>query len=243
MFIATPGNFFHYFHTIENARCLSCDFNPCQMFRLSRFSARVVPLCWCQCFSMPRRRHDLRNCAVACSTCFCAPDRFLEMPTTGAESSKSHGSHVLILYFLYVRNFAIFLEFAFLNLPLGPSDQVVLRFNAFKFKCVCVKILFLQPWKSYNELFRRCSRYQEPQLLELFASSAMRIAYDCAKKRFRAQFLCVLSRAAEAEARRNDSCVRGSWQKAGLRDLGGDLTDGSVESVELFICLSDYLTI
>ena len=158
-------------------------------------------------------------------------------------SSKSHGSHVLILYFLYVRNFAIFLEFAFLNLPLGPSDQVVLRFNAFKFKCVCVKILFLQPWKSYNELFRRCSRYQEPQLLELFASSAMRIAYDCAKKRFRAQFLCVLSRAAEAEARRNDSCVRGSWQKAGLRDLGGDLTDGSVESVELFIYLSVYLTI
>lgn len=63
-------------------------------------------------------------------------------------------------------------------------------------------------------------RYQEPQLLELFASSPLRIAYDCAKKRFRAQFLCALSRAAEAEARRNDSCVRGSWQKAGL---GGDV--------------------
>ena len=60
-------------------------------------------------------------------------------------------------------------------------------------------------------------RYQEPQLLELFASAPLRIAYDCAKKRFRAQFLCALSRAAEAEARRNDSCVRGSWQKA----LGG----------------------
>ena len=43
-------------------------------------------------------------------------------------------------------------------------------------------------------------RYQESQLLELFAKAPLRIAYDCSQKRFRAQFLCALSRAAEAEA-------------------------------------------
>ncbi|CAE8615641.1 unnamed protein product, partial [Polarella glacialis] len=55
--------------------------------------------------------------------------------------------------------------------------------------------------------------YNDSQLLDLFAGNSLRVAYDCCKKRFRAQFLCSLSRAADAEARRNDSCVRGSWHK------------------------------
>eukprot|EP00931_Biecheleriopsis_adriatica_P100670 TRINITY_DN75935_c0_g1_i1.p1 TRINITY_DN75935_c0_g1~~TRINITY_DN75935_c0_g1_i1.p1 ORF type:complete len:798 (-),score=214.17 TRINITY_DN75935_c0_g1_i1:90-2483(-) len=55
--------------------------------------------------------------------------------------------------------------------------------------------------------------YQEPQLLEVFAGAPLRIAYDCSKKPFRMQFLCALARAADAEARRNESCVRGGWQR------------------------------
>ncbi|CAE7227401.1 Rbm17 [Symbiodinium sp. CCMP2456] len=55
--------------------------------------------------------------------------------------------------------------------------------------------------------------YQESHLLDLFTKAPLRIAYDCSQKPFRAQFLCSLSRAAEAEANRNDSCVRGSWHQ------------------------------
>ncbi|CAJ1376090.1 unnamed protein product [Effrenium voratum] len=80
-------------------------------------------------------------------------------------------------------------------------------------------------WRARNSFqqhvaFHRCPPqellvkwYQEPQLLDFFASAPLRIAYDCAKKRFRAQLLTALARCAEAEARRNDSCVRGSWNQ------------------------------
>lgn len=60
---------------------------------------------------------------------------------------------------------------------------------------------------------RLLSKWDESdELLDLFAEGPIRIAYDCAPRRFRAQFLCLLARLAEAEAIRNDSCVRASLQ-------------------------------
>jgi len=54
--------------------------------------------------------------------------------------------------------------------------------------------------------------YDQPRLLELFASPPLRTAYDCSRKRLRAQFLCALNRATHAEAKRHNDCVRGNWQ-------------------------------
>eukprot|EP00929_Paragymnodinium_shiwhaense_P040717 TRINITY_DN21219_c0_g1_i5.p1 TRINITY_DN21219_c0_g1~~TRINITY_DN21219_c0_g1_i5.p1 ORF type:complete len:391 (-),score=96.19 TRINITY_DN21219_c0_g1_i5:246-1418(-) len=54
--------------------------------------------------------------------------------------------------------------------------------------------------------------WERVQLLNYFADKQMRTAYDCAPKRFRAQFLCALNRNVLAEAKRNQDCVRGSWQ-------------------------------
>lgn len=55
--------------------------------------------------------------------------------------------------------------------------------------------------------------FDQPRLLGLFASSSLRTAYDCAPKRYRAQFLCALNRATLSEARRHNDCVRGNWQE------------------------------
>merc|ERR1719367_2579904 len=55
--------------------------------------------------------------------------------------------------------------------------------------------------------------FNKPQLLDLFAGAPIRTAYDCAPKRFRAQFLCVLNRATLAEAKRHNDCVRANWQE------------------------------
>lgn len=49
------------------------------------------------------------------------------------------------------------------------------------------------------------------RLIELFTVPTVRTAYDCSPKRFRAQFLCLLNRAALAEAKRQNECVRGNW--------------------------------
>eukprot|EP00440_Ansanella_granifera_P026430 gb/GFBE01028712.1/.p1 GENE.gb/GFBE01028712.1/~~gb/GFBE01028712.1/.p1 ORF type:complete len:410 (+),score=72.66 gb/GFBE01028712.1/:1-1230(+) len=54
--------------------------------------------------------------------------------------------------------------------------------------------------------------FDQNRLLDLFATPALRTAYDCAPKRYRAQFLCALNRATMAEAKRNNDCVRGNWQ-------------------------------
>lgn len=54
--------------------------------------------------------------------------------------------------------------------------------------------------------------YDQPRLLDCFAGMPLRTAYDCAPKRFRAQFLCALNRATLAEAKRQNDCVRGNWQ-------------------------------
>lgn len=55
--------------------------------------------------------------------------------------------------------------------------------------------------------------FEKTYLLDLYASVPIRTAYDCAPKCFRAQFLCLLNRAAMAEAKRFNDCVRGSWPK------------------------------
>lgn len=55
--------------------------------------------------------------------------------------------------------------------------------------------------------------YEQPHLLALFSSPHIRTAYDCSKKRLRAQFLCALNRATLAEAKRHNECVRGNWQE------------------------------
>ncbi|CAJ1351927.1 unnamed protein product [Effrenium voratum] len=55
--------------------------------------------------------------------------------------------------------------------------------------------------------------FERTHLLDLYASVPIRTAYDCAPKCFRAQFLCLLNRAAMAEAKRFNDCVRGSWPK------------------------------
>jgi len=53
--------------------------------------------------------------------------------------------------------------------------------------------------------------FDNNRLLDLFASMPLRTCYDCAPKRYRAQFLCALNRATMAEAKRNNDCVRGNW--------------------------------
>lgn len=55
--------------------------------------------------------------------------------------------------------------------------------------------------------------YDSPELLKLLGSPAIRMAYDCSRKRFRAQFLCLLNRMVVAEAQRQNDCVRGEWQE------------------------------
>eukprot|EP00930_Biecheleria_cincta_P040548 TRINITY_DN27775_c0_g1_i2.p1 TRINITY_DN27775_c0_g1~~TRINITY_DN27775_c0_g1_i2.p1 ORF type:complete len:774 (-),score=144.86 TRINITY_DN27775_c0_g1_i2:15-2336(-) len=66
-----------------------------------------------------------------------------------------------------------------------------------------------------NELMTRW--YEESQLLDLFAGTPLRVAYDCCKQPFRMQFLCAMGRAADAEAERNDTCVRSGWEKVTLQ--------------------------
>ena len=67
----------------------------------------------------------------------------------------------------------------------------------------CLSRCLIRPYPSFckrGESCREALRYQESHLLDLFTKAPLRIAYDCSQKPFRAQFLCSLSRAAEAEA-------------------------------------------
>lgn len=50
-------------------------------------------------------------------------------------------------------------------------------------------------------------------LLDFYAGQPLRTAYDCSKKRFRAQFLCALNRVTGVEAKRQSDCIRGNWQE------------------------------
>lgn len=59
-----------------------------------------------------------------------------------------------------------------------------------------------------------CLWFERPQFLEAMASPSMRIAYDCAAKRYRAQFLCLLSRVLAAEVRRiGKGMPRDGWKQ------------------------------
>eukprot|EP00435_Cladocopium_sp_Y103_P063283 s268_g24.t2 len=56
-------------------------------------------------------------------------------------------------------------------------------------------------------------RSESGGLLEVLAHDALRTAYDCAPKRYRAQFLCLLARCAQVESNGSDGCVRRQWSK------------------------------
>jgi len=53
--------------------------------------------------------------------------------------------------------------------------------------------------------------FELPELLAFYGGSAVRSAYDCAPKRYRAHFLCALARLAHMEGARSAGCVRQSW--------------------------------
>ncbi|CAE7334407.1 slc43a2 [Symbiodinium natans] len=56
--------------------------------------------------------------------------------------------------------------------------------------------------------------FERPQLLEALGSPSLRTAYDCAAKRYRAQFLCLLGRALAAEVRRMGTGMpRDGWNQ------------------------------
>merc|ERR1712217_267117 len=54
--------------------------------------------------------------------------------------------------------------------------------------------------------------YNNERLLDMFASAPLRAAYDCAPKRYRIQFLCMLNRVLRCEAVRQNDCIRSPWQ-------------------------------
>merc|ERR1719216_156056 len=54
--------------------------------------------------------------------------------------------------------------------------------------------------------------FEQEALLNLFSGTQLRTCYDCAPKRHRSQFLCLLNRALLVEATRCNGCVRGEWQ-------------------------------
>lgn len=70
---------------------------------------------------------------------------------------------------------------------------------------------------SQSNVFHRCipdaliTEWFSGKLLENFGAFPVRTAYDCAPKRFRAQFLCLLNRVLLAEATRSSGCVRAVW--------------------------------
>eukprot|EP00929_Paragymnodinium_shiwhaense_P099608 TRINITY_DN6134_c0_g1_i3.p1 TRINITY_DN6134_c0_g1~~TRINITY_DN6134_c0_g1_i3.p1 ORF type:complete len:698 (-),score=172.61 TRINITY_DN6134_c0_g1_i3:1294-3387(-) len=54
--------------------------------------------------------------------------------------------------------------------------------------------------------------FEKPDTLEIYGGTSLRTAYDCAPKRMRAQFLCLLNRMLALEAQRNgDECIRSGW--------------------------------
>lgn len=53
--------------------------------------------------------------------------------------------------------------------------------------------------------------FSSEDLLKEISAPTLRGAYDCAPKRYRAHFLCLLARAAQLEGQRSDGCVRHLW--------------------------------
>lgn len=55
--------------------------------------------------------------------------------------------------------------------------------------------------------------FKADELLQAYSHEAVRSAYDCAPKRYRAHFLCLLSRLAQLEGLRGDGCIRQLWSQ------------------------------
>ena len=67
---------------------------------------------------------------------------------------------------------------------------------------------------SQKALLLASEWFQKPHLLEIFGGTSLRTAYDCAPKRYRAQFLCLINRLLVVEARQfGDGHIRAPWQQ------------------------------
>ena len=66
---------------------------------------------------------------------------------------------------------------------------------------------------SQKALQLTTSWFQKVQLLELYGHTQMRTAYDCAPKRYRAQFLCLINRLLLVESRHFGSHIRQPWEQ------------------------------
>ncbi|CAE7730474.1 unnamed protein product [Symbiodinium sp. CCMP2592] len=65
---------------------------------------------------------------------------------------------------------------------------------------------------SQKALLLASEWFQKSQLLEIFGTTSVRTAYDCAPKRYRAQFLCLINRLLIVEARQfGDGHIRAGW--------------------------------
>ncbi|CAE7278019.1 unnamed protein product [Symbiodinium microadriaticum] len=65
---------------------------------------------------------------------------------------------------------------------------------------------------SQKALLLASEWFQKSQLLEIFGTTSVRTAYDCAPKRYRAQFLCLINRLLIVEARQfGDGHIRTGW--------------------------------
>jgi len=87
------------------------------------------------------------------------------------------------------------------KIPKAVLERSLVNFSAAAHGCKCSAGAIAEKW------------FVSGDLLDSFSSTAVRDAYDCAPKRHRAQFLCALNRVSKAEARQNENCMRGTWQK------------------------------
>ena len=65
---------------------------------------------------------------------------------------------------------------------------------------------------SQKALHLANSWFQKPQLLEIYGQTPVRTAYDCAPKRYRAQFLCLINRLLLVDSR-HFGTLRQPWEQ------------------------------
>ena len=67
-------------------------------------------------------------------------------------------------------------------------------------------------FNSQKALLLASEWFQKPGLLDVFGGTPVRTSYDCAPKRYRAQFLCLINRLLLVEARQfGDGHIRAGW--------------------------------
>ena len=67
-------------------------------------------------------------------------------------------------------------------------------------------------FNSQKALLLASEWFQKPGLLDVFGGTPVRASYDCAPKRYRAQFLCLINRLLLVEARQfGDGHIRAGW--------------------------------